>query len=63
MFAHHREVMNGIAKKLDHDKVAYIRIDGDTKQQDRQVSASSFKYSALVDSRGFLWITSGVVSY
>lgn len=55
--------MNGIAKKLDHDKVAYIRIDGDTKQQDRQVSASSFKYSALVDSRGFLWITSGVVSY
>jgi hypothetical protein len=53
IFAHHKGVLDAVSKKLDGLKVGYMRIDGDTKQQDRQVLGSC---ALTIGWGGAIWI-------
>ncbi|SAM04001.1 hypothetical protein [Absidia glauca] len=43
IFAFHRDVMDAIEKQTMENKIAYIRIDGDTKQTDRHAFCLRFQ--------------------
>ena len=43
VFAHHKDVLNGIAQALDENDFAYIRIDGSTGMGERARQVESFQ--------------------
>ena len=44
VFAHHHVMMDGIQELLNDEKVKFIRIDGNTCQQERPVSLSQYNF-------------------